>query len=185
MTKPEPLVREGPQVRMGKPRLGAWGSPKNHLERVRVSHNRSIIGGCLLIGLVVLAGCAADNHEEPVVVKTQAAATTDEDICRAFSDVLTITVNADAGLRDGRMAQQEQLGWYRLATRELDHIPTNGDGAVSDALGALKSAAPPIILGALLPTGIGTADWDMASADLSSACIAAGFEEAVEAFTGG
>ncbi len=184
MTKPEPLVREGPSSnRKTAPR--SMGQSQNHVERVRVSHNRSIIGGCLLIGLVVLAGCAADNHEEPVVVKTQAAATTDEDICRAFSDVLTITVNADAGLRDGRMAQQEQLGWYRLATRELDHIPTNGDGAVSDALGALKSAAPPIILGALLPTGIGTADWDMASADLSSACIAAGFEEAVEAFTGG
>lgn len=83
------------------------------------------------------------------------------------------------------MASQEQQGWYRLATRELDRIPVSDDSAVNDAISALKSAAPPIKLGAVGSTGIGSAEWGVAAQELQEACRAVGFEAAIEAFTGG
>jgi len=105
--------------------------------------------------------------------------------CTGFNDVMTIIVNADHGLADGRMAEQEQQGWYRLATRVLDGVPTRGEGAVSDVTTAMKDLAPRVALGAMGTTGIGSTEWNVARDDLSTACSDAGTEMAVEGFTGG
>ena len=143
-----------------------------------------------LAGVLALSGCMAGAEPAPAATPpaaTPAAAgsTTDTATCAGFNDVATITANADAGLRDGRMAAQEQQGWYRLATRVLDGVSTRGEGEVSDAAAALKGVAPVIALGAVGTTGIGSAEWNSAVQALSDACAAAGAEMAIEMYTGG
>lgn len=138
-----------------------------------------------LAGVLALSGCTAGAEPAPTATPASAGTTTDVSTCTGFNDVATITANADAGLRDGRMAAQEQQGWYRLATRVLDGVPTSGEGEVSDAAAALKDVAPMVTLGAMGTTGIGSAEWDSAVQELSEACTAAGAEMAIEMYTGG
>lgn len=138
-----------------------------------------------LAGALALSGCAAGSEAAPSAEPAAAVSTTDAATCAGFNDVLTITANADAGLRDGRMAAQEQEGWYRLATRVLAGVPTRGDGAVSDAAAALTTAAPAVDLGAMATTGIGSTEWNSGLQEMSTACAAAGAETAVEMYTGG
>jgi hypothetical protein len=116
---------------------------------------------------------------------SSARASGDAATCAAVGDVLTVARNADAGLRDGRMALQEQQGWYRLAARVLALAPSSGEGDVSDALAALKDIAPATAPGAMGIAAIGTAEWDAGLADLAKACTAAGTEVTVQMFTGG
>lgn len=143
------------------------------------------------MGALTLAGCGAGTGTAEPTASPEVAepagstTTTDEITCAGFGDVLTITANADAGLRDGRMAEQEQQGWYRLATRILDGVPTRGEGAVTEVIGALKAAAPAVNLGAVAATGIGSPEWNQGLDDLSMACTEAGTELAVQMFTGG
>ena len=136
-----------------------------------------------LAGALALSGCTAEPA--PSATPAAAVATTDAVTCFAVGDVLTITANADAGLRESRMAAQEQQGWYRLATRVLERVPTSGEGDVSEAVGALKDMAPVITLGAVAATGIGSAEWYEGLDDLYLACSDAGAETAVQMFTGG
>lgn len=138
-----------------------------------------------MVGALALSGCSAGVEAASSPTPASAASTTDTVTCTAFNDVLTITSNADAGLRDGRMAAQEQHGWYRLATRVLDGVPTRGEGVVSEAVAALKKVAPSIDLGAAGTTGIGSAEWNSRLQDLSDACAEADVEMAIEMFTGG
>ena len=138
-----------------------------------------------LAGMLVLSGCTAGAEPAPAATPASAGTATDTATCTGFNDVATITANADAGLRDGRMAAQEQQGWYRLATRVLDGVPTRGAGEVNDAAAALKDVAPMVDLGAMGTTGIGSADWNSAVQGLSEACTAAGAEMAIEMYTGG
>jgi hypothetical protein len=141
-----------------------------------------------VVGALALSGCSASAGAAPVAAPSSGASTsftTDAMTCAGFNDVLTITSNADAGLRDGRMAAQEHEGWYRLATRVLDGVPTRGAGAVSDAVTAMQEIAPAIALTAIQTTGIGSAEWDGGIQELSEACTSAGSETAVEMFTGG
>lgn len=114
-----------------------------------------------------------------------AGAATDELTCTGFGDVLTVIQNADAGLSDGRMEAQEQDGWYRLATRVLGRTPTRGEGAVSDAIDALKEVAPAIPLGVIETTGVGSAEWEGRIREVVSACADSGAEVMSEGFTGG
>lgn len=144
------------------------------------------------MGALTLAGCGAGTGTAEPTASPEVAepagsggSITDEITCAGFGDVLTITANADAGLRDGRMAEQEQQGWYRLATRILDGVPTRGEGAVTEVIGALKAAAPAVNLGAVAATGIGSPEWNQGLDDLSMACTEAGTELAVQMFTGG
>jgi len=151
---------------------------------------QSIIGlaSLAVVGGLTLSGCAANAEAVPAEATTSAASagsTTDAMTCAGFNDVLTIIVNADAGLAGGRMAEQEQQGWYRLATRVLDGVPTRGEGAVSDATATMKGLAPAVAFGAIGTTGIGSAEWDGGRDELSSACSEAGTEMAAEKFTGG
>jgi hypothetical protein len=144
-----------------------------------------LIASFALASALALSGCTATSA--PAVSPTPSAtvSTTDAATCTAFGDVLTITGNADAGLRDGRMATQEQQGWYRLATRVLDRVPTSGKGDVSEATAALRDAAPAIGLGAMASSGIGSVDWNDGVDRLSRACADAGAETASSMFTGG
>lgn len=108
---------------------------------------------------------------------------TDQDSCEAFSDVSTILQNATAGLHDGRMTQRENDG-LRLATRVLDRVPTRGEGAVSDAIAALKEISPAVPAGTLGATAIASPEW-YAAAPLADACSTAGQQIIVEGFVGG
>jgi hypothetical protein len=110
---------------------------------------------------------------------------TDSDSCVAVGDVMTIVMNADTAVREGRMQAQEQQGWYRLATRVLDQVPTTGQGAVSDTVAQLQAAAPPIAFGAMQLAGVGSGEWDNAFQALTTSCEDAGAELAIEGFTGG
>jgi hypothetical protein len=110
---------------------------------------------------------------------------TDAETCQAFGDVMTIIVNADVALKEGRMQAQEHEGWYVLATRVLNRVPTRGEGAVSDAVAALKQLAPASIQGVDGTSELGTQVWGNQTQALDSACAAAGTELAVSAFTGG
>lgn len=166
--------------------------------RERCSLSRFAFSVGLIAVLAGVAGCAAPTgsaeagptaDDGPVVTSsptmTSATTVTDKESCDAFGDVTTITFNADLGLQDGRMAQQEHDGWYRLATRVLDRVPTSGTGTVSDTIAALKQAAPPIPLGTPGTTGFNTDEWNTAAAPLLEACNAAGSDLASEGFTGG
>jgi hypothetical protein len=145
-----------------------------------------------LIAIASFAGCAASGAgagDPPATAvespDTGTAGVTDEETCQQFSDVMTIVQNAWVGVTEGRMERQEQEGWHRLATRVLDRIPSTGEGAVSDALAAAKSAAPAVALGAYGPPTIDSDEWSDAANALSVACNEAGFEFGVEMFTGG
>jgi hypothetical protein len=160
-----------------------------HPEGGHMNRRLIALSSLALTGSLALSGCAAAAVTEPSaapsVAPAAAASTTDAESCTGFNDVLTITTNAEKGFRDARMAEQEQMGWYRLATRILDGVPTSGEGAVSDAIAALKSIAPEIKLGSIEPTEIGSTEWNSSVQDLSTACAAAGTEMAVESYTGG
>ncbi|MGM1029714.1 MAG: hypothetical protein ACQEWM_07545 [Actinomycetota bacterium] len=135
-----------------------------------------------------LTGCAGSAPPEPVATASSPAAgpeRSDASACEGFSDVLTITFNADVALREGRIEQQEHDGWYRVATRVLDRLDQDDSGAVADAVAALQDAAPPIASGASRTAGIGSSPWNEAQTALAAACEAAGTELAVEGFTGG
>ncbi|WP_309105230.1 hypothetical protein [Microbacterium sp.] len=135
-----------------------------------------------LLGGTALAGCSSSTPPEP---SASDAVIIDATTCEAFGDVLTITFNADIARDEGRMQQQEHAGWHRLATRVLHRLPTTGDGAVSDAIAALRGAAPPIALGASGAARVGSDAWNEAFSALMTACEDAGSALASEGFTGG
>ncbi len=110
---------------------------------------------------------------------------TDIETCEAFTDVSTILQNATVALHEGRMSQREFDGWMRLATRVLDRVPTRGEGAVSEAVVALKAAAPPIPSGTVSETSFGDPEWNMTAASPADACGTAGYQLFAEGFTGG
>lgn len=162
-----------------------------------MSRQSIILVSLAVVGALTLSGCASDADAdadagaaaaapaESAQPAASAETTTDAMTCTGFNDAMTIIVNADAGLAEGRMAEQEQQGWYRLATRVLAGVPTRGEGAVSDVTTTMKDLAPRIALGSMGTTGIGTAEWNVARDDLSTACSESGSEMAVERFTGG
>ncbi len=149
----------------------------------------ALVGACSLGG-----GSGPGGADEPPpstaaerpAPTTADEATGDDAACTAFGDVLTIVENADVALAEGRMAAQEQHGWYQLATRVLGRIPADGGTDVQAAIGALQAAAPPVPSGAFAEsTGVGSPAWSHAVNDLGTACDAVGAPLAISAFTGG
>ena len=156
-----------------------------------------------VLGAVVIGGCSTNNGEdregqvEPSQVsgatqQPSAAASPEVDalddtaICIAYGDVLTIVENADIALAEGRMEAQEHHGWYQLATRVLDRLPSSGDSAVQTAIGELKEVAPAVPSGAVADvTGVRSAEWSQVVGDLGGACDALGAPLAISVFTGG
>ena len=111
-----------------------------------------LIASFALAGALAVSGCTADPAPAVSPTPSATASTTDAVTCTAFGDALTITANADAGLRDDRMAAQEQQGWYRPATRLVDRVPTSGEGDVSEATVGLRDVASVITPGAVAST---------------------------------
>ena len=154
-----------------------------------------------VLGVVLLAACgvggeagAVDTQgteatiaaQQPSVETPRADAPEDVAACAAFADVMTIVENADLGLADGRMATQEHDGWFALATRVLDRLPSSGDSAVQRAIGELQEAAPAAAPGTSAdPTGVGSPQWQSAQALLDTACADLGTPLAIDVFTGG
>src|SRR6478736_318151 len=132
-----------------------------------------------VLGVAVLGACGtradggdASRAEEPgATAAAHDDAADDAAACTAFGDVLTIVENADVALAEGRMAAQEQHGWYQLATRVLDRLPSGGGTAVQTAVGALQEAAPAVPSGASAEsTGVRSPAWSAAEVDLAAAC---------------
>ena len=144
----------------------------------------------LVFAALMMAGCSDDAQAQPKAATppeaTQTDATADASACAAVSDVMTILENADMALREGRMAAQEQQGWYRIATRVLDSIPTDDDGAVNRGVSELQEIAPAVRAGTgAEPVGLGTKAWHETLATLAGPCTAAGSELTIGMFTGG
>jgi hypothetical protein len=150
-----------------------------------MSHRHVLVASLTLCVVLALTGCAEDTYSTRSETPTPAASVTDKATCQDFGDVLTIIQNADVAVIGGRMQAQEQQGWYGLATRVLDRVPTRGEGAVSDAVAALKKVAPAAAQGVDGTQGIDTAEWGRDTQALDSACTAAGSQLAVIGFTGG
>ncbi|WP_434081062.1 hypothetical protein [Sanguibacter sp. Z1732] len=107
-------------------------------------------------------------------------------LCTAFGDVLTILENANVGLDEDRMEAQEQQGWYRLATRVLDRLPSDGDSDVSRAIADLQVIVPVVPAGAGLEVdGVRSPDWNEAKGALDTACDDVDAPLAINMFTGG
>ncbi|MFC8921823.1 hypothetical protein [Cellulosimicrobium sp. NPDC057127] len=104
----------------------------------------------------------------------EAGAPDDAAVCTAVSDVMTILENADVGLAEGRMEAQEHGGWYRLATRVLDRLPSSGTSAVQTAIGDLQES-----------TVVDSPAWGEAQLALGTACDDVGAPLAITMFTGG
>lgn len=132
-----------------------------------------------VMGALLIGGCAADAG-------TPADAMDDAALCTAAGDVLTILENADLGLDTGRMAEQERDGWYQLAARVLDRLPSTGESPVRTAIGELQAIAPGVPPGAAGDTsGVRSAAWVDAEDALEAACDDAGAPLAIGVFTGG
>lgn len=148
-----------------------------------------------VLGAGVLGGCDGDGEADtapqgsPAVTEADAAAADDtaEDAaaCTAYGDVLTILENADLSFADGRMDAQEHDGWYRLATRVLDRLPSDGDSAVQAAIGALQAAAPVTPGAPGESIGVHSPEWDAGESDLGDACDDVGAPLTITMFTGG
>ena len=147
----------------------------------------------LVIAGLVLTGCgaSAEPAATPPAEMTQADAAENDvalDVaaCEAISDVLTIVENADIALREGRMAAQEQQGWYKIAVRTLDRIPSTGDGAISQGVADMKEAGPAVDAWmSPEPVVIDLRPWLGVFIDLEEPCLAVDVQLAVSMFTGG
>lgn len=149
------------------------------------------VSALVLAGLV-LTGCtaSAEPAASPPAETTQAEAPKDDvalDVaaCDAVSDVMTIVDNADIALHEGRMAAQEQQGWYKVATRTLDRIPSTGDSAISQGVADMKEAAPAVPTGAWSEPIDMEPAWRIAVTSLSAPCEAVDAELTLQGFTGG
>lgn len=146
----------------------------------------------LVLVALMTAGCGGASAESGPTGEATQADTTVEDTardvaaCEAVSDVMTIVENADIALSEGRMAAQEQQGWYEVATHTLDRIPSTGDGAVSQGVANLKEAGPAVdVWTRAEPVVIRSKAWSEALATLMEPCLAVDSELAISVFTGG
>ncbi|WP_435736141.1 hypothetical protein V5D56_15255 [Cellulosimicrobium sp. PMB13] len=143
--------------------------------------SRAAGGSALVLVALLVAGCSSASSEPPEptgeVAQVDApgdAVAQDAAACAAVSDVMTIVENADVALSEGRMAAQEQQGWYAVATRSLDRIPSSGDGAVSRGIADLQEAV-----------GVRSDAWNDALTALGEPCLAVDAELTISMFTGG
>ncbi|EYR65091.1 hypothetical protein N866_15215 [Actinotalea ferrariae CF5-4] len=155
-----------------------------------------------VLSTAVLGGCSADGEPQAEEIEAPQASTAAEEpspatppddgapddaaVCAAFGDVLTIVENADLGLAGGRMEAQERDGWYQLATRVLDRLPSTGGSAVRTAIGELQEIAPAVPAGGYAEsTGVRSPEWNDAEGLLGAACDDLGAPLAITVFTGG
>ena len=147
----------------------------------------------LVLVALMAAGCSGESSASPgPTEEVVQAGASEEDVaqdvsaCAAVSDVQSIVENADIALAEGRMAVQEQQGWYEVATRVLHRIPSSGDSAVSQGVADLQEAVPAVESWARTePTVIRSDAWRDALDALFEPCQAVDSELAISMFTGG
>lgn len=147
----------------------------------------------LVMVVLMTAGCSGESSAPPGPTEevVQAGASEDDvaqDVaaCASVSDVRSIVENADIALSEGRMAVQEQQGWYEVATRVLHRIPSGGDSAVGQAVADLQEAVLPVESWTRTePTVIRSEAWSVAFDALDEPCLAVGSELTISMFTGG
>ncbi|MET4223120.1 hypothetical protein [Oerskovia enterophila] len=155
--------------------------------------SKAVGASALVLAALTVAGCSGESSALPEptgeVVQADAPvddATQDAAACAAVSDVQSIVENADIALSEGRMAVQEQQGWYEIATRALYRIPSSGDSAVSLGVADLQDAVPAVESWTRTePAVITSDDWDKALDALAEPCLAVDSELFVSMFTGG
>ena len=169
------------------------------LLRSRCSVHHTVLAAGAVLVLLGASGCAAvgsaetgsANAESSLVTESptpepaspESTEAADEITCAAYGDVVTILHNAQTAYFEDRMTQQELDGWFAVASRVLGNIPAAETGTVSEALAALQEAVPPVP--DLRKTNFPFPDVDLPGVELSEACSEAGFEIAINAFTGG
>ena len=147
----------------------------------------------LVLVALMAAGCSGESRALPGPPEEVVQAGTSEDdvaqdvaACAAVSDVMSIVENADIALTEGRVAVQEQQGWYEVATRVLHRIPSSGDSAVSQAVADLQGTVPAVESWARTePTAIRSDAWSVALDALAGPCLAVDSELFTSMFTGG
>ena len=136
----------------------------------------------LLLAASILASCSAPTPEPTA----PPAAADPAELCAQFGDVETIIFNAGAAFRDGRAAEQEHLGWLRLATRELSRIDADVSTTLGAAIANAQEVAPAMPIGVVAePFDPLSTEWGDASMAVRQACNDEGIEFAIEGFTGG
>lgn len=167
-----------------------------HRRRWTSPCRRGVVGSVALVTALTLTGCATPSGAAttavpaaptptPTQTSSERETVTDAETCSAIGDVLSITFNTELAVRQERMSSHEQEGWYRLATRVLDRVPTRGEGPVSEAVAALREVAPPLELAAYGTAAVGSDEWNAVTARAHEACADAGSEIATTSFTGG
>ena len=144
--------------------------------------------GCTAVGSVETNPARAESARvtetpAPAPKSPESTAAADEITCATYADVATILHNAQTAYFEDRMTQQELDGWFAVASRVLGSIPSAGNGTVSEALAALQQAVPAVP--DLRKTNFAFPDVGVAGVALNEACGEAGFEIAINAFTGG
>ncbi|MHA7133826.1 hypothetical protein [Oerskovia turbata] len=146
----------------------------------------------VLVALLVTGcGSASSAQTKPTesvdgVAAAENAVAQDAAACAAVSDVQTIVENADIALSEGRIAVQEQQGWYEIATRALDRIPSSGDGAVSLGVADLQEAVPSVEAWTRTEPAVIKSDaWSHALEALAEPCLAVDSELTLSMFSGG
>jgi hypothetical protein len=154
---------------------------------------RAAGASALVLVVLTVAGCSGESSAVPAPTEDVAqvdasadAATQDAAACAAVSDVYSIVENADIALAEGRMAVQEQQGWYAVATRSLHRIPSTGDSAVSLGVASLQEAVPTVDSWTRTEPAVIRSDaWNDALEDLAEPCLAVDSELFIAMFTGG
>ena len=147
----------------------------------------------LVLVALTMAGCSGEGSAalpEPTGEVAQVDApedgAQDAAACAAVSDVMTIVENADIALSEGRMAAQEQQGWYEVATDVLHRIPSGGDSAVSLGGADLQATVPAVETWPRTePTVIRSDAWNDALTTLDAPCLEVDSELTIGVFTGG
>lgn len=135
---------------------------------------------------LVLTGCSADADVAPAPAPPAASGADGSEICAGYGDVWSILENADIALSEGRMDAQEHLGWYQLAERVLDRLPSDGDDAVHTALAAMQEVSPGVTPGKGLGQAAARApEWYDVGDPLGAACDELGTPVAITMLTGG
>lgn len=173
-------------------------SIRENRERAQMRARRVV--GVAVVVAAVMGGCSA-NAQTVQSEATQDAAPPQESapaepvtgepfddaaLCVAYGDVISILENVDIALDEGRMEAQEHRGWYQLATRVLDRLPSDGDGTVAGAIADLQEIAPAIPAGAAAEaTGVRSPEWLSTEETLGVACDEVGSPLTISVFTGG
>jgi hypothetical protein len=140
--------------------------------------------------VIVLAGCTAVPAEKSPPADPQpvaAALPSDEQMCWAYSDALTLFLNMRLADGEGRLIGNEWDGIQRLTMRMVDGIPLDESTEVGAALAALQKRIPDAHTGSLGQAPDLSDTWSQGtlSDPVQAACAAAVPDWGIEGWVGG